>query len=129
MKSNIDNLIDNVIASISSDDWYNATKSDIEQADGRTDKSNTISQQGSIVYIAYNNENVLYVGESSKSIKRRFISDGGGSHKEKNSNWYEDMTHVRFLKYDEINLPEMYRKLLEQLLSVKFKPVNYGKKT
>ena len=90
---------------------------------------NQISQKGSIVYIAYADNIVLYVGESSKSIKRIFISDGDGSHKQSNNNWYEKMTHVRFLKYKNLNIPEVYRKSLEQLLSIKFKPINYGKKT
>ena len=117
------------IESIPSDNWVKASKYEIEISDGRRDKSNPISQCGSIIYIAYADKNILYVGESSTSIKRRFISDGSGSHKEANKTWYKNMTHVKFLKYEESILPEMYRKLLEQLFSVNLKPENYGKKT
>ena len=117
------------IESIPSNNWINVSKLDIETADGRKDKSNPVSQYGSIIYIAYTDKTILYVGESSTSIKRRFISDGSGSHKQANENWYKKMTHVKFLKYEESILPEMYRKLLEQLFSVNLKPENYGKKT
>jgi hypothetical protein len=116
------------IESISKEQWIEVSKSDIENADGRKNKFNEISQNASVIYIAYEEKNVLYVGESSKSIKRRFISDGSGSHKKKNNYWYKKMTHVKFLNYEECNLPEMYRKLLEQLFSVYFKPKNYSKK-
>lgn len=75
-----------------------ATKQDIENADSRK-KKNRISEEGSYVYAAYDNsERLLYVGETGKSIKRRFISDGTGAYKEKNKCWYEIMENVRFKK-------------------------------
>jgi len=129
MKLKIEKFARNLIKSVPKETWNIATKLEIEQADGRTDKTNIISQNGSIVYVAYADTTVLYVGESSKSIKRRFISDGNGSHRQANKHWYDKMTHVEFLKFEDTKLPEAYRKLLEQLLSVEFKPTNYGKKT
>jgi hypothetical protein len=127
MKSKLDTFAKNIIEFIPEKDWIKVSKLEIENADGRKDKFNQVSQKGSVVYIAYDNNIVLYVGESSISIKRRFISDG--AHKQSNNNWYQKMTHVRFLKYNDINLPEVYRKSLEQLLSIEFKPINYGEKT
>lgn len=129
MKLEIKQFAKNFIESIPKENWYCASKLDIEKADGRKDKTNIISQNGSIVYVAYADTDVLYVGESSKSIKRRFISDGSGSHQQANNLWYEKMTHIKFLKYEDTELPEVYRKLLEQLLSVEFNPTNYGQKT
>ena len=100
MKFRIEEFTRNFIKSILKENWNIATKLEIEQADGRKNKTNIISQNGSIVYVAYADTTVLYVGESSKSIKRRFISDGNGSHKQANKHWYEKMTHVKFLKYE-----------------------------
>ena len=101
----------------------NVKKQEIEDADGRKEKS-AISAEGSMLYIAYENENPLYVGETGESIKRRFISDGSGSHKVKNAIWYGRMTHVEFTKiFPEDNVA--YRKLLEQALSVAVKPEFY----
>jgi len=125
----IDTFAKEFIESIPEEKWIKVSKLEIETADGRKDKDNPISQYGSIIYIAYEEKNILYVGETSKSIKRRFISDSGGSHQKTNENWYKKMTHVKFLQYKEEELPEIYRKLLEQLFSVNLKPENYGKKT
>lgn len=100
------------------------TKQDIENADGRKLK-NKISKTGSILYVVFDNsDKVLYVGETGKSIKRRFISDGHGSHKRKNSNWYNNMEYLLMLCLD--NNEVKHRKLLEQSLSVSFKPRYYN---
>lgn len=99
--------------------WMVATKEAIESADGRKDRSNSICQTASCVYIAYSGEDVLYVGETSKSIKRRFNSDGAGSHREACS-WYSRMSHVRYITFNESELPVMHRKLLEQALAIHY---------
>jgi deoxyhypusine synthase len=102
----------------------NVTKQEIEDADGRKERS-AISDEGSVLYIAYENENPLYVGETGKSIKKRFISNKSGSHKVKNATWYVRMTNVKFTKIissDSI----AYRKLLEQALSIAVNPEFYG---
>jgi len=108
--------------------WRIATKEAIESADGRKDRSNAICQTASCVYIAYSGEVVLYVGETSKSIKRRFISDGTGSHREACS-WYSRMSHVRYVTFNESELPVMHRKLLEQALAIHHKPEFYGSRS
>jgi predicted GIY-YIG superfamily endonuclease len=107
------------------DKWMEATKEAIESADGRKDRNNPICQMASCVYIAYSDDEVLYVGETSKSIKRRFNSDGSGSHREACS-WYLRMSHVRYVTFEESELPVMHRKLLEQVLAIHHKPTFYG---
>ncbi len=108
--------------------WKEATKEEIETADGRVDRTNPISRTAPCLYIAYCDDDVLYVGETSKSIKRRFISDGSGSHREACS-WYSRMTHVRYVTFAESELPVMFRKLLEQALSIHYGPTSYGNRT
>jgi len=108
--------------------WSEATKAAIEAADGRKDKQNTICKSASCLYVACAGERVLYVGETSKSIKRRFIVDGSGSHKEDCSIWYVQMTHVQYVCFGEAELPEIHRKLLEQALSIQLKPEFYRKR-
>lgn len=128
VKKQIDEIVDALIQSLSSR-WTQVTKEEIENADGRRDGSNPICKKGSCLYVAYSGDQVLYVGETSKSIKRRFISDGSGSHKEACAGWYEMMSHVQFLAYDEQELPTMYRKFFEQALSIHHTPQYYGSRT
>ncbi len=88
------------------------TKEEIEQADGRR-RSNPISEKGSYLYAAYDsNGQLLYVGETGKSLKRRFTADGSGSHK--NKDWYENMATVKYKKLCPRD--KKYRKLLEKAL-------------
>ena len=89
-----------------------ATKEEIEQADGRRGP-NSISEKGSCLYAAYgSNGQLLYVGETGKSLKRRFTADGSGSHK--NKDWYENMETVKYKKLCPRD--KKYRKLLEKAL-------------
>jgi hypothetical protein len=127
-KQNIENSINDLLDNFK-DSWCKATKQEIEDADGRKDRSNLISKKGSVFYVAYENENVLYVGESSVSVKNRFISDGGGSHREACSNWYTRMTHVKYVYSTLEDLPNMHRKLIEQALSICLSPEYYGSRT
>ncbi len=128
MKKQVDEMIASLIQSLESR-WIQATKLEVENADGRKDRNNPICKTASCLYLAYSGDQVLYVGETSKSIKRRFISDGSGSHKEACSGWYETMSHVRFIACDEQELPTMHRKLFEQALSIHHKPKHYGTRT
>lgn len=124
MKETIDEVIWALAQSLE-DKWMEATKEAIEAADGRKDPQNPICRTASCAYVAYSGARVLYVGETSKSIKRRFNSDGSGSHRDACS-WYLDMTHVRYIAFEEFELPVMYRKLLEQVLAIRFGPEFYG---
>lgn len=127
MKETIDTAMRTVLYSLK-DRWIKVKKEDIELADGRKVRDNPISQSGSCLYIAYSGEKVLYVGETSKSIKKRFISDGSGSHLGACS-WYSELSHVLYIKFKEDELPVMYRKLLEQALSIHYMPTYYGSRT
>lgn len=97
-----------------------ATKNEIEEADGRSDPDNPVSKQGSYVYAACDGEGeLLYIGETGKSIKRRFESDGSGAHNKKD--WYLDMEKVRYM---ELPCDEDYRKLLERALILAGNPIH-----
>jgi len=106
-------------------EWLRATKQEILEADGRADRDNDISRCGSCIYIAYAGNEVLYIGETSKSIKRRFVSDGSGAHQSKG--WFPDMTDIKYMIFSENELPEKHRKLLEQALSIHYNPKYYGR--
>lgn len=96
----------------------------VENVDGRQERNHPIVIKGSYVYVAYKGDLPLYVGETGKSIRNRFITDGFGSHRKKNK-WYWQVTRVRFWK-----LPcedKHYRKLLEAALIFKLKPSHQGK--
>ena len=110
--------------------WIEVTKEQIESADGRRDRNNPICKKSSCLYLACaDGDSILYVGETSVSIKRRFISDGSGSHKSACGNWYPRMTKVKFVAFEEHALPDMHRKLFEQALSIHFKPEFYANRT
>lgn len=128
MKQNIEEIITPLVRLLDGQ-WKEATKEEIEITDGRKDKNNPICQNSSCLYMALAGEDILYIGETSKSIKRRFISDGTGSHKSACENWYHKMTKVKFVMLAEANLPDKYRKLLEQALSISYKPEFYGDRT
>ncbi len=108
------------------EDWVSVTKQELETSDGRARDANLACTTGSFIYVAYENNQVLYVGETSTSVKRRFIVDGSGSHKQKNSDWYQRMTSISFIKKTLSELPDKERKLLEQAFSIHFNPEFYG---
>jgi hypothetical protein len=120
------NRLQTLLSESNSKTWICVTKVEIEDADGREKQSSPICQNGSILYIAYEEEVVLYVGETSKSIKRRFCSDGSGAHK--NRPWYQNMTYVKFVQFTEASLPTKFRKALEQMLAIIKSPTWYGGK-
>lgn len=125
MKQKINTMIDGLIDPLGGQ-WRRATKAEIEKADGRKDRSNPICKTASCLYLACSDGQILYVGETSKSIKRRFISDGSGSHKKTcSTTWYSEMTYVQFITFDEQALPTPHRKLMEQALSIYHKPKYY----
>jgi hypothetical protein len=109
------------------DKWIEATKENIEAA--RKRKQDPLCQTASSLYVAYAGDRVLYVGETSTTIRNRFIGDGSGSHRDKREdrNWYSEMTHVRYVSFDAAELPEKHRKLFEQALAIQLKPEFYGR--
>jgi hypothetical protein len=107
--------------------WIEVTKSEIENSNGRKNKDDPVSKTSSCLYVVFQNDSVLYVGETSKSIRRRFIGDGSGCHKYKNPHWYDVMTKVRFISFSNTDLPKPYRKFLEQALAIHLSPLHYSK--
>ncbi len=121
----ISNFVQTIVAKFDQD-WVSITMEQLESADGRAINANPACTFGSFIYVAYENEQALYVGETSKSVKRRFIVDGSGSHKQKNPHWYERITKINFIKMKHDELPDKERKLLEQVFSIHFNPEFYG---
>lgn len=128
MKQNIEEIITTLVCTLDKQ-WIEVTKEQIENADGRKDRNNPICKNSSCLYLACTDNSILYVGETSKSIKRRFISDGSGSHKNACKNWYPRMTKVKFVTFEDHVLPIMHRKLFEQALSIHYKPDFYADRT
>lgn len=81
---------------------------------------------GSSVYILLSqSDEVLYVGETGKSIKSRCFGDGSGSHCKKP--WFAEVVKVRHYTADgEAELSKMERKLSEHALSIHLSPAHYG---
>lgn len=104
--------------------WVTVNRADLEAADGRKKNSPEYAKSGSFLYIAYENSNVLYVGETSVSVKSRFLGDGSGAHRMKK--WYSRVTHISYIKATHEQLPKKFRKLLEQALSIALEPEFYG---
>lgn len=108
--------------------WIEVTKSEIENSNGNKNKSDPICKTSSCLYVAYQDSSVLYVGETSKSIRRRFIGDGSGCHREANAHWYKLMTKVKFTSFSNTDFPMPYRKFLEQALVIQLRPLHYSRK-
>ena len=107
--------------------WVTVKKADLA-ADGRKKKgldAPSFATAGSFLYVAYEDEKVLYVGETRVSVKSRFLGDGSGSHK--NKEWYSRVTHINYVKAIHDELTDNHRKLLEQALSINLSPEFYGK--
>ena len=75
-------------------------------------------RRGSYVYVAYENEAVLYVGETGEYVRTRFRGDGSGAHKKED--WYDRMTHVRFRALPSKS--DHDRKLMEAALILALRP-------
>lgn len=104
--------------------WLTVSRTDLETADGRKRNAPDYTKNGSFLYIAYENNHVLYIGETSVSVKSRFFGDGSGAHKTKE--WYKRVTHINYIKATHEELPKKFRKLLEQALSIVLEPEFYG---
>lgn len=105
--------------------WATVKKTELEAADGRRKNPPPYATSGSFLYVAYENSLVLYVGETSVSVKSRFLGDGSGSHSTKE--WYRRVTHIDYIKATHDELPDKHRKFLEQALSIALNPEFYGK--
>lgn len=105
--------------------WKNISKDELEKKPPRSTAKPEFCLPGSFLYVAYENERVLYVGESSISVRGRFLSDGSGAHSRKE--WYSRVTHVHYARFSSDELPEPYRKMIEQALAIVLKPEFYGR--
>ncbi len=117
------------VAAMLEGQWQEITRTELECVDGNVSAAHPACTSGSFIYVAYENQQVLYVGETSKSVRRRFIGDGSGSHRQKNTGWNPRTTHICFIKKTHEELPEMERRLLEQALSIHLKPEFYSRPT
>lgn len=88
-----------------------------------------LKEKGSYVYAAYDSDGeLLYVGQTSESIQRRFHGDGSGAHKHKK--WYKRVSMVKYLELSnvpeagdgELGSEDHYRKIVERCLIFAGKP-------
>ncbi|RXJ76816.1 hypothetical protein CRV03_08220 [Arcobacter sp. F155] len=99
---------------------------DILNKDGRKNNSPAGCKNKPTIYILYSKKDeVLYIGESGKSLKTRCSGDGSGSHNKKD--WWEEVEYVKYLINNEFCKDEKVRKFLEQSLSITLKPKYYGR--
>ena len=84
----------------------------LESVDGRRYRSHPTVRRGSYVYVAYEKEAVLYVGETGEYVRTRFRGDGSGAHQ--TADWYGRMTHVRLMELPSKSKHD--RKLMEAAL-------------
>lgn len=106
------------------------TRDEIVNANGTLRTGHEAAKRGSFVYLLYDkNLNLLYVGETGTSIKKRLVQDGSGAHSSKNPEMYNETQYVKYIKTNAITgLSEMERKFIEQALSIHLKPKYYGRK-
>jgi hypothetical protein len=98
----------------------------IKNQNGNSNDSPRACKAGSSIYILCDKNNeILYVGETGKSIKTRCFGDGNGAHCKK-MNWFNNVSNVKhFTKNNEDELSEKERKLIEQAFSIYLKPRYY----
>ena len=100
--------------------------SEIKTTHGRKQTAPRACKSGASIYTLYSRNNeVLYVGETGKSIKTRCFGDGSGSHSKKE--WFHLVSYVlHYTENSSETFGEKERKLIEQAVSITLKPVHYG---
>ena len=94
------------------------SKKCLEKVDGRKEREHSAVRKGSHVYVAHEDDSVLYVGETAECVRTRFMGDGSGAHRR--TDWYCRMTDVRFLKLPSES--DHHRKLMEAALIFALRP-------
>lgn len=85
----------------------------IKNSDGRDTGSLECCKSGSFIYYLYNKNNeIIYIGETGKSVKSRLFCDGSGSHC--NKRWFSEVEYVKY--YKDENMKYDYRKMIERTL-------------
>lgn len=77
---------------------------------------------GSFIYVAYNHNIVLYVGETGVHLGARFFGNGSGAHK--NKEWFKNITSIRYFKISDVDPSENLRKRLECGLIFLLEPIH-----
>ncbi|MED4461871.1 GIY-YIG nuclease family protein [Metabacillus fastidiosus] len=100
----------------------------ITAADGRLKIGHEGAKKGSFIYLLYDkNDKLLYVGETGETIKKRLKSHGSGSHSVKNSEMFNNVSYIKYLKTEKANaLSPMERKMIEQAFTIHLKPKYYN---
>lgn len=93
-------------------------------SDGRKSDSHEAAKKGSYIYLLYDSDdNLLYVGETGVSIRRRLTGDGSGSHQIKNNEMYRKIDTIKYIKTDcENGLSPKERKVIESALILCLNP-------
>lgn len=108
------------------DNLLHESITEIKTTHGRRKDAPRACKSGSSIYILYSSNNeVLYVGETGKSIKSRCFGDGSGCHSKKA--WF---SLVSYVMHYTVNSCETFgkkeRKLIEQAVSIALQPAYYG---
>jgi len=91
----------------------------IKKSHGNMMGSPECCKENSYIYFLYNdNEEIIYIGETGKSIKRRLFNDGSGAHCSKG--WFVNVKKIKYYKNNEMK--SNTRKIIERALIKKYKP-------
>lgn len=121
-----------------SENIYNKIKPDLKRAnrDAIINSNGTLktghegAKKGSFVYLLYSdNDELLYVGETGTTIKKRLKSDGSGAHLKTNPLMFAATKYILYYKSKgDTALSPMERKMIEQALTIFLRPKYYNKK-
>ena len=117
----LDSIIENFANSICDEIRKNLSEEvgieEIKKSNRRGEKPPIYSKKGSFIYYLYNEEdNIIYIGESGVSVKRRLFGDGSGAHCHKE--WFHEVKYVKYYKNDDMDKDT--RKLIERALIYKY---------
>ena len=98
----------------------------IKSTNGNISDAPRACKARSSVYIHLSHtDDILYVGETGKSINSRCFGDGNCAHCRKS--WFIDVAKVKhFTASGVAEFSEMERKMSEQALSIHMSPAHYG---
>lgn len=120
---NLTNQFVNKIDELIKNELKTEKSSLIKKSHGNMVGSPECCKENSYIYFLYNdNKEIIYIGETGKSIKRRLFTDGSGAHC--NKNWFINVKVVKYYKNSEMK--SNARKIIERALIKKYNPKNNG---
>jgi hypothetical protein len=115
-------IIDEFVESISNTMKSQPIEEDLDNvrySDGRKSGAPECCKRGSYIYFLYDSSGeIIYIGETGKSVKNRLYSDGSGAHC--NKEWFNKVVKLKY--YNNAKMDYNTRKLLERALISKYNP-------